>query len=216
MKRKKGPGEYMLFVVIILLISLVVNVFNSIDNSKYKYKVSKASYKNIEDIRSRNEKNIVILQESIDAALLTNQDLLTLYKNYTSISSCMISLWDEYSFYTDNEWSLTKKEIDTTKVLSNEVSGRIGDYLGLLLEEEMETQLASVEIKGETLEKFETMKMLANDIKVFYDTFYEKQLGNTVDEEREKKVIKKSYWIDMLEGINNISEEYGDYNFAVK
>lgn len=216
MKRKKSPAEYMLFVVTILFISFMVNVFISLDNEKYKYKVSTASYKNIEEIRSRNEKNIVTLEGAINSSILTNQELLALYKNYTSISSSMISLWDEYSFYTDNEWSLTKKKIDTTKALSNEISGRIEEYLGILLDEEMKTQTPVIQLKGETLDKFKTMQSLAIDIESYYEDFYKENIKDKVDEEKEKIIIKNAYWIDILEGLNNLSEKYADYNFTIK
>ena len=43
-KRVRRPGDYMLFVVVILLISFLVNVYISINNYKFKYRIGRESY----------------------------------------------------------------------------------------------------------------------------------------------------------------------------
>ena len=56
-KKVRRPGDYMLFVVVILLVSFLVNVYISIDNYKFKYRVGRESYTNIEKIKSTNKTN---------------------------------------------------------------------------------------------------------------------------------------------------------------
>ena len=51
-KRVRRPGDYMLFVVLVLLVSFLVNVYISIDNYKFRYRVGRESYTNIEKIKS--------------------------------------------------------------------------------------------------------------------------------------------------------------------
>ena len=97
--KNRTIANYMFFMGILVVISLVGNILLVLSNTKYKYKVSKLSYENIENIRVRNEKNLSILNEAMETETLSNENLLLLYKNYNTISDSMINLWNEYSFY---------------------------------------------------------------------------------------------------------------------
>ena len=178
-KRVRRPGDYMLFVVVILLISFLVNVYISINNYKFKYRIGRESYTNIEKIKSTNKTNNEILNNAIKVGCLDNMELLKLYKNYGELSDSMVSLWDEYSFYEENK-----------------------------------TQSYKVELTGKTLENFNSILIISNNIDSYYNEFYDKNLSSVDIEDREKAIIKKYYWIEILEDINEINQKYINSDFT--
>lgn len=215
-KKVRRPGDYMLFVVVILLISFLVNVYISIDNYKFKYRVGRESYTNIEKIKSTNKTNNEILNNSIKIGSLDNMELLKLYKNYGELSDSMVSLWDEYSFYEENISVLdfSKKKIDKNNVVFNDIYGTIEEYFRSLMDEEMKKQSYKVELTGKTLENFNSILIISNKIDSYYDEFYNKNLSSVDIEDREKTIIKKYYWIEMLEDINEINQKYINSEFT--
>ncbi|MGG7178068.1 hypothetical protein ACQPU1_10765 [Clostridium paraputrificum] len=214
-KKARKPGDYMLFVVGILFISFMVNVYISASNYKSQYRVGMESYKNIENIRFTNESNIGILDTAIEIGSIDNMDVLRLYKNYGDISDSTINLWDDYSFYKGNKSLFKfKKNIETNKNTLVDINGKIEEYLLSILDREMKTQSSKIVLNGEILKVFERIKSLAEEINTYYTEFYSMYLRDVVDEERMKKIIKKYYWIDMLEGVNDINEKYIDMNFT--
>lgn len=215
-KKVRRPGDYMLFVVVILLISFLVNVYISIDNYKFKYRVGRESYTNIEKIKSTNKTNNEILNNAIKIGSLDNMELLKLYKNYGELSDSMVSLWDEYSFYEENISVLdfSKKKIDKNNVVFNDIYGTIEEYFRSLMDEEMKNQSYKVELTGKTLENFNSILIISNKIDSYYDEFYNKNLSSVDIEDREKTIIKKYYWIEMLEDINEINQKYINSEFT--
>ena len=83
-------------IILILMISLILNIYQNISNKKYFYELGKQNFSNIEEIRSRNESILSILDSCIVAGSVNNVDLLTLYKNYTKISEAELNLWNNY------------------------------------------------------------------------------------------------------------------------
>ena len=215
-KKVRRPGDYMLFVVVILLLSFLVNVYISIDNYKFKYRVGRESYTNIEKIKSTNKTNNEILNNAIKIGSLDNMELLKLYKNYGELSDSMVSLWDEYSFYEENISVLdfSKKKIDKNNVVFNDIYGTIEEYFRSLMDEEMKNQSYKVELTGKTLENFNSILIISNKIDSYYDEFYNKNLSSVDIEDREKTIIKKYYWIEMLEDINEINQKYINSEFT--
>ena len=215
-KKVRRPGDYMLFVVVILLISFLVNVYISIYNYKFKYRVGRESYTNIEKIKSTNKTNNEILNNAIKVGCLDNMELLKLYKNYGELSDSMVSLWDEYSFYEENISVLdfSKKKIDKNNVVFNDIYGTIEEYFRSLMDEEMKKQSYKVELTGKTLENFNSILIISNKIDSYYDEFYNKNLSSVDIEDREKTIIKKYYWIEMLEDINEINQKYINSEFT--
>lgn len=215
-KKVRRPGDYMLFVVVVLLLSFLVNVYISIDNYKFKYRVGRESYTNIEKIKSTNKTNNEILNNAIKVGSLDNMELLKLYKNYGELSDSMVSLWDEYSFYEENISVLdfSKKKIDKNNVVFNDIYGTIEEYFRSLMDEEMKNQSYKVELTGKTLENFNSILIMSNKIDRYYDEFYNKNLSSVDIEDREKTIIKKYYWIEMLEDINEINQKYINSEFA--
>ena len=79
----------------------------------------------------------------------------------------------------------------------------------------MKTQSYKVELTGKTLENFNSVLIISNKIDSYYDEFYAKNLSSTDIEDREKAIIKKYYWIDMLEDINEINQKYINSDFTL-
>ena len=50
----------------------------------------------------------------------------------------------------------------------------------------------------------------------YFKTFNQNILGGVTGEKKEKKIIKKSYWIDMLEGIYTISDDYVNVEWRIE
>ena len=58
------------------------------------------------------------------------------------------------------------------------------------------------------LECFQAMENMSIRIYEYFNEFNEDKLQGYSGEAREKKVVKKHYWIDMLNGIYDISNDY--------
>lgn len=218
MQKKKLKGKnYLLVIIVMLLISLIFNVVIIMKNLDYQYRIGIKSYNNIENIKCRSENNIKLLDSVIEVETIYNMDILKLYQSYASISDSFISLWDEYSFYEDSRQSrAATKKIDTKEALLNDINGNIEDYLRSMLEVEMKTNAEKRELSGETLEQFKEMRSLSMEINNFYKDFCENQLKISSDEDKKDKIIKKFYWIDVLEGMNKINGKYSDTDFLIK
>ena len=78
----------------------------------------------------------------------------------------------------------------------------------------MKTQSYKIELTGKTLENFNSILTISNTIDSYYDEFYEKNLSSVDIEDREKVIIKKYYWIEMLEDINEINQKYINSDFT--
>ena len=52
---KISKNNSILLIVFVLVVSLLINVYTSIMNSRYKVLIGKETYKSVEEIRSRNE-----------------------------------------------------------------------------------------------------------------------------------------------------------------
>lgn len=206
--------KYFISVVIILLISLSVNIILCLKNKQYSHRIGVNSYKNIETIKIKNEKNIEIIDKTIDTLKINNGELLNLYTNYSDMADCIIKLWDDYNFYNETDRGIfINKKIDTSKVIENDIYSRIESYLGNTLINIMSTDSDDLVVKGKDLEDFEVMKSLATNMSKIFSSIDEGKLGNVNSSDKEKKVIDNKYWIDILREIDKTSSKYIDYDF---
>jgi len=210
---KLKSKHYFLVTVTILFVSLIFNIVTCMDNIKYKFKVGTESYNNIENIKSRNESNIVVLNSVIEVGTISNMDTFKLYENYKSISDSYINLWSEYSLYEEENNGISFKKIETNKTPLNDVNDKIREYLNAKLEVEMQTKGDKIDIKDGSLEQFKEMKNLAMKIDSYYKEFYSKELNGAQDEDKMNKMIKNYYWIDILKEMNEINEGYVNMDF---
>ena len=79
----------------------------------------------------------------------------------------------------------------------------------------MKKQGSKVILKDKVLEQFKEMLSLSEDIKQFYTEFSEEKLNGLNDEEKIKVIVKKHYWVNILEGLNKINERYLDVEFII-
>lgn len=213
---KISKNNSILLIVFVLVVSLLINVYTSIMNSRYKVLIGKETYKSVEEIRSRNEGVLNTLNQCIKARSISNEELLTLYKSYSSISEEFTSLWANYRDYGKEEIISIKKKSKISKEIPNEVYSRIESLLFEYLSFEMKNHNEKIILDGETLDNFEAMSNMATQLDEFYKEFNENKFINVDQEKKELLTIKKDYWMDVLEGINSIMDQYLNYEFAIK
>lgn len=213
---KISKNNSILFIIIILLTSLVINVYTSAMNSRYKILIGKETYKSAEEIRSRNESALNTLNQCIKAGSISNEELLSLYENYGAISEAFTNLWSKYGEYRKEEIISINKKSKTLTQTPNEVYSRIESLLFEYLNIQMKNQNEKLVLDGETLNNFLAMSNMSQQIDEFYKEFNNKNFKNIKEEDKEVEAIKKSYWIDILKGMNSIIEPYLNYEFTIK
>lgn len=218
MNKKIGrTRDYFAIILGLLLISMVMNIFLSLEESNYKNKVWLSSIKNIEEIRNKNDINLDILDYANKEGKVKYIDLVILYKNFSDVSKNITSLWDEYSFYDKKSINIFKEsKIDIDKTKLSNTDSRIEVYLRSILEGNNNFTEEYFILEGDVLESFSQMYNMSENIKSFYNDFYNENLNDVEHEEKRKKIIKKAYWIDILKGINEINTKYDEEKFDYK
>lgn len=205
-----------MIISVVLIVSVIVNIYSIIKLNDYKYKVDKQSYLNIEDIKQRNEKNMDILSKSIETESIKNEDLLKLYKNYDAMSSEIMELWQQYGEYTQNSKFIFSKNIKTNNIMENDIHGKIKEYMLSTLNREMKNEKSKLHLEGEDLQSFRYMYDISSRIYESFSKFNEDNLKGITGEEKEKKVIKEHYWVDMLQSIYDISNDYINVQWKIE
>ena len=213
---KISKNASVLLIIFVLFVSLLINVYTSIMNSRYKIIIGRETYKSIEEIRNRNESSLATLDKCIKAKSVSNEELLALYKNYSSISKEFNALWISYKEYGKEELISINKKSKIPNQVPTEVYSRVENLLFEQLNYEMRTNNDKVILEGDVLDNFTEMYNLTHEINDFYKDFNETKLKNIDVDDREITYIKKSYWIDILEGMNSVIEPYSDYEFTFK
>ncbi|WP_291652935.1 hypothetical protein [Clostridium sp.] len=213
---KISKNNSILLIIIVLVISLSINVYTSVMNSRYKILIGKENYKSVEEIRSRNEGILNTLNQCIKAGSINNEELLTLYKSYSSISEEFTNLWANYRDYGKEEIISINKKTKISKEMPNEVYLRIESLLFEYLNFEMKNRNEKVILEDGTLDNFKAMSSMTNQLDEFFKDFNENKFKNVDEKDKELLTIKKNYWIDVLEGINSIMDQYLNYEFTIK
>lgn len=213
---KISKNTSILIIIFVLLVSLLINVYTSIMNSRYKVLVGKEIYKSIEEIRNRNESSLTTLDQCIKAKSVNNEELLSLYKNYSSISKEFTNLWLHYKEYGKEEIISINKKSKISDEVPTEVYSRVESLLYEHLNYEMQTNQDKLILDGEVLDNFTTMYNMTNELNDFYNEFNETNLKNIDVDDREATYIKREYWIDILKGINSVIKPYSNYEFTFK
>lgn len=202
-------------IILILMISLILNIYQNISNKKYFYELGKQNFSNIEEIRSRNESILSILDSCIIAGSVNNVDLLTLYKNYTKISEAELNLWNNY--IADDNILRKFKNKSKDKVLDikpkNEIYSEIEELLYSHIQNDMTEKIDVIELKGKVSDDFKILRSLSYDLNNYFNNFY-KENCSVSESKKEKLIINKEYWIDMLKGIEEINNKYVEYSFT--
>lgn len=205
-----------MLISILLIVSIIVNICMLFKLNNYKYKIGQQSYIKIEDVKQKNQTDIDILLKSIEEGSIKNEELLKLYKNYDAISSDVMELWQQYGSYTQNETPMFSKNIKTNKVIENDIHGKIKEYILSTLNREMKDEKSTLQLQGEDLQSFKAMYEISSEIDDYFNEFNKEKLNGVIGEKREIRVIKEHYWIDMLEGIYDVSDNYGDLQWKIQ
>ena len=208
--------DYMVVIAVLLIISVVVNIYDLFKLSEYKYKIGQQSYIKIEDVKQRNESNMDILSKSIEKGSIKNEELLKLYKNYDVITSDIIDLWQQYGEYKQNSLLIFFKKIETNKIMENDIHGKMEEYTLSILNMEMKSQKSELQLGNDYEQSFRDMYEISSRIHEYFNKFNEEKLNKATGQEKEKKVIKEHYWIDMLEGIYDISDDYVNLQWKIE
>lgn len=199
------------FIIIVLLISLLMNIYLSIMNSRYKYKIGKESYNNLVELKVRNENSLNIIKQCLKSESINNQELFALYENYSYMTDSYNELWISYNDYGKEELlNLPFSKSKETFLESNSVYSRIEDLLYQYMNKESDDNLDFMNLNEQTLRNFIMMESLAIEV----DEYYNRQENDGIsDEKKEFKMIKKGQWINSLEDISSIMEKYLDKEF---
>ena len=179
-------------------------------------KYTKGFYKSIEEIRNRNESSLTTLDQCIKAKSVNNEELLALYKNYSSISNEFTNLWLQYKEYGEEDIISINKKSKISDEVPAEVYSRVESLLYEHLNYEMKTNEDKLILDGEVLDNFTAMYNMSSELNDFYNEFNETKLKNIDVDDREATYIKRVYWIDILKGINSVIEPYSNYEFIFK
>lgn len=205
-----------IIIILILMISFTVNIYQAILNKKYCYELGKQNYSRIEEIRFRNESIFSILDSCVTAESVNNGDLLTLYKNYSKISEAELSLWNNY--LADDNKILRKfknkgKNIVVNTKTKNELYSEIEELIYSYIQNDMTEKIDVIELKGKVADDFKTLRSMAMDLNNYFNSFYEENC-NVSNSEKEKVMINEDYWVDILQGIQEVNNKYVEYNFT--
>lgn len=199
------------FIIIVLLISLSMNIYLSIMNNRYKYKIGKESYNNLVELKVRNESALNIIKQCLKSESINNQELFALYENYSYMTDSYNELWISYNDYGKEELlNLPFSKSKENSLESNSVYSRIEDLLYQYINKKSDGNLDVMNLNGQTLQNFIIMESLAVEV----NDYYNKQKDDGIsDEKKEFKFIMKGQWINSLEEINSIMEKYLDKEF---
>ena len=204
-----------LTITLILLISLLVNVYQGLTGIEYKKEIGNDIYISIEEIRTRNESILLTLDGCITSQSITKEEVLTLYKNYNLINIAELNLWEKY--LKNIEGSLFKKDnkVDLTESNPNEVFANIEDFIYNLLLNYMSYNMESIKLDEKLYMDISVMKDISNELNNYINRFMEEKLSDLEGEEKAEKIIRKGYWIDILKGIEEINSKYKSYMFKL-
>jgi len=199
------------FIIIVLLISLSMNIYLSIMNNRYKYKMGEESYNNLVELKVRNESALNIIKQCLKSESINSQELFALYENYSHMTDSYNELWISYNDYGKEELlNLPFSRSKENYIESNLVYSRIEDVLYQYINKKSDDNLDIINLNGQVLENFIIMESLAVEV----SDYYNKQKDDGIsDEKKEFKLIMKGQWIDYLEDISSIMEKYLEKEF---
>ena len=207
MKGKDYKVNFKIVLIGIAIVSIIANVYQYGKIYNYKKALKKDSYNNIEAIRYTNESILTILEACTEAKVINREELTMLYTTYNTLVEYDNELWKEYIKDEDNLFGSklrSKEEINNTQLFWN-IEKLLYNYLISSGEE--------IILDDEILKDFSAMKLLSNEINDLYKEFYEKNNLNIDSEEKEKEMINKDYWIEIFEGIQEVTSKYIGYPF---
>ncbi|MCQ2969017.1 MAG: hypothetical protein MJ191_02650 [Clostridium sp.] len=209
--------KYFIAILIILFISFILNCYQVTVNKRYKRIIESTFYGNIEEIRIKNENVLSILDRCIKTENISNEELLKLYKNYSAIASAETELLEHYLEYKDNpNIKTSNKNVSIENENVNSIYWQIEEIIYNYIKSDLNKKEESMKLNNENLNEISVLKEMAEKLNQYYISFYEENCSNLNEDSRADKIIRHAYWIDILKGIQNINQEYIDYEFFSK
>lgn len=204
-----------LTITFILLISLSVNVYQNLTNSKFKKEIGNEIYKSIEEIRTRNESILLTLDGCVSSQNITKEEILNLYKSYNLINIAELNLWEKYLKNIEDSWFKKGNKLDIAESSQNEVFANIEELIYNILLNYMADNVDSIKLDENMAMDISVMKQISDELNTYLNDFMDKYLNNLEGEEKAEKMINKGYWIDILKGIEDINSKYKNYMFKL-
>jgi hypothetical protein len=206
-------SQYISFIVVILVISFIVNVFLSLDNGDYKERIGKKSSDELEDIIHSNETIKDILTNSIQSKCILKTDLVKIASQYDQLYLSVWGLMDDYSYYKTSKKLLLKDDGNINYDVTNDTVSKIKLYMNKFVESNISLSGDKIELKTNDLLNFQKMNDFSKEIDSYFkDTIKKDSSDGTYDGMKDKLEVK-NYWIDMLNNIFNISNKYSNFEF---
>ncbi|MGL5414418.1 MAG: hypothetical protein ACRDAU_02025 [Clostridium sp.] len=205
--------NYFKVVVSILLISLGMNVYLSVNKHIYKEKALKDTYSDLRKVKDKAKNSEEVLEVILKKEKYEGVEILYVYNDFEVMSNSITNLWCDYSFFEEKP-VITGRKINMNSQLQGEVFYRIEEYLNNMLAKIMLDNKKDYSLKEKERKDIEKIKSFLNEIHTVFKEYNENELSGLEGEIREKEVMKKEYWIDMLDKINDINMKYSDYDFS--
>lgn len=213
--KNKIKDNCLIISIIILMISFTANIYQVIVNKRCIDELRKQNYSEIEEIRYRNESILSILDSCITAGSVNNEELLTLYKNYSKITESEATLWNNYLGENSNLFLKNSKKISiSAETTKNELYWQIEELIYSYIQNDMTAKLEVMELKEKSLENFERLKSMSEDLNEYFNNFYKKNCDTDDVDKKSQVIINNNYWVDILKGIQEIKNKYIDYSFT--
>jgi len=217
MNFKFNKNNSFYFVLSVLFISLIMNIYLSVMNGRYKHAIGKVNYNNLVEVKNRNENTLNVINQCLKSKTINSQELINLYENYSAITDAYNELWLSYNDYGKDELVrisfLKQKE---SNVEPNLVYSRIENLIFEYMNNKLDNDLEYIELSGHTLENFTNMRDLSLEINNYFINQNDIYFSGLTEEEKELKIIKKLYWIYYLEDITKIMNSYVNEEFTIE
>ena len=79
----------------------------------------------------------------------------------------------------------------------------------------MQTQNKKFELTEDMLEKFKEIYDLECEKTTYYNDFCKEKVKGAIQDKKKDIIIKEHYWMDILQGYNEINKKYVDHEFKV-
>ena len=200
-------GELILTLIIILVISLIFNIYQRLVVIDYSNYIKESMYENIEEIKVRNESILLTTNEVIESEVITNTQLLDLYNNYKTI----------YSVESETlEANLDYKNIEN-EVSQNNFFLRAEEYLKFLLISNTEGKLGEnkeqviTKLNKDKKENITILRDVSEEINNYFIKLTETTLKGMEGKEKIEKLIEDDYWIEVVTEIQLIGDKYSEH-----
>lgn len=214
---KKGKTEvYFYFIIGVLLVSFLVNVYMGVLEGSYKKRVFTKSYISIHDISSKNVNVNKTLQVATRENKIKKTELIKLKQLYDGIYDKSLSLVDDSMFYNDENIVGTKSQDATQLVNILAIYEKVRPYLTKLLEENMCNTDEYIYINGKNASYFNVLYEVSNETNEYFEKLVKDQTKNGTFDELRTKLQNKSLLETVLKDISKINSKQNAVDFSLE